>query len=680
MAQSTPAMGVSEEAQRTGIVRPQMKIFYAQKKGKALENQRPEQGERDRPFAKRGRGVGGVKILEALREDTLEGPLREEAQRTGIVRPQMKIFYAQKKGKALENQRPEQGERDRPFAKRGRGVGGVKILEALREDTLEGPLREEAQRTGIVRPQMKIFYAQKKGKALENQRPEQGERDRPFAKRGRGVGGVKILEALREDTLEGPLREEAQRTGIVRPQMKIFYAQKKGKALENQRPEQGERDRPFAKRGRGVGGVKILEALREDTLEGPLREEAQRTGIVRPQMKIFYAQKKGKALENQRPEQGERDRPFAKRGRGVGGVKILEALREDTLEGPLREEAQRTGIVRPQMKIFYAQKKGKALENQRPEQGERDRPFAKRGRGVGGVKILEALREDTLEGPLREEAQRTGIVRPQMKIFYAQKKGKALENQRPEQGERDRPFAKRGRGVGGVKILEALREDTLEGPLREEAQRTGIVRPQMKIFYAQKKGKALENQRPEQGERDRPFAKRGRGVGGVKILEALREDTLEGPLREEAQRTGIVRPQMKIFYAQKKGKALENQRPEQGERDRPFAKRGRGVGGVKILEALREDTLEGPLREEAQRTGIVRPQMKIFYAQKKGKALENQRPEQGERDRPFAKRGRGVGGVKILEALREDTLEGPLRGLWLFVPSFFVLKGSSSFL
>ena len=49
MAQGNTSMGTPEEAQRTGIARPQLKIFHAKKKGKA-----------GRPFAKRGRGSGGV--------------------------------------------------------------------------------------------------------------------------------------------------------------------------------------------------------------------------------------------------------------------------------------------------------------------------------------------------------------------------------------------------------------------------------------------------------------------------------------------------------------------------------------------------------------------------------------------------------------------------------------------
>ena len=81
MAQNTTAMGFPEEAQRTGIARPQVNIFHAKKRGK-----RPEQCKRGRPVAKKGRGVRGVKILETLKEDTPggnpsgEGPLHDVSQ------------------------------------------------------------------------------------------------------------------------------------------------------------------------------------------------------------------------------------------------------------------------------------------------------------------------------------------------------------------------------------------------------------------------------------------------------------------------------------------------------------------------------------------------------------------------------------------------------------------------
>ena len=51
MAQGNTSRGTPEEAQRTGIARPQLKIFHAKKKGKA-----------GRSIAKKGRGAGGVTI------------------------------------------------------------------------------------------------------------------------------------------------------------------------------------------------------------------------------------------------------------------------------------------------------------------------------------------------------------------------------------------------------------------------------------------------------------------------------------------------------------------------------------------------------------------------------------------------------------------------------------------
>ena len=62
MAQSTTSMGVPEKTQRTEIARPQVKTFHAKKRSASLESQRPEQGKRGRPFAKKGRGAGGVTI------------------------------------------------------------------------------------------------------------------------------------------------------------------------------------------------------------------------------------------------------------------------------------------------------------------------------------------------------------------------------------------------------------------------------------------------------------------------------------------------------------------------------------------------------------------------------------------------------------------------------------------
>ncbi|CDP20890.1 unnamed protein product [Coffea canephora] len=86
MAPSTTSMGVSEKTQRTEIARPQVKTFHAKKRSAFLESQRPEQGKQGRPFAKKGRGAGGVKILETLRKDTPGGDPSGKGPLRGISR------------------------------------------------------------------------------------------------------------------------------------------------------------------------------------------------------------------------------------------------------------------------------------------------------------------------------------------------------------------------------------------------------------------------------------------------------------------------------------------------------------------------------------------------------------------------------------------------------------------